>query len=115
LLSCSSSTVVTRQIDCALLFAALGDTTRLRLVSRLCNDGPMCITSLATDTNITRQAVTKHLKVLEEAGLLHSSRKGRESIWQLDRERVEEAQHYLGMISTQWGDALTRLRSFVEE
>ena len=115
MLSRSSSTLVTTQIDCALLFAALGDTTRLRLVSRLCNDGPMCITSLAADSNVTRQAVTKHLKVLEEAGLLHSTRKGRESIWQLDRERVEEARHYLGVISTQWDNALTHLRSFVED
>lgn len=110
-----SFAIQAEQKDCAILFAALGDETRLRIVSRLCNDGPMSITHLGAGFNITRQAVSKHLRVLEEAGLLHSTRQGRESVWQLDQKRLEEAQFYLGLISTQWDNALSRLRAFVED
>jgi DNA-binding transcriptional ArsR family regulator len=97
------------------LFAALGDKTRLRLVSRLCDDGPMSITRLTSGSNVTRQAITKHLHVMEEAGLARSTRHGRESIWQLDQRRLEDARHYLDLISKQWDDALGRLREFVED
>jgi DNA-binding transcriptional ArsR family regulator len=97
------------------IFAALGDETRLRLVSRLCDDGPMSITSLAAGSNVTRQAITKHLHVMEAAGLLRSMRHGRESVWQLDQRRLKDAQHYLALISKQWDEALVRLRKFVED
>jgi DNA-binding transcriptional ArsR family regulator len=97
------------------LFAALGDETRLGLISRLCNDGPLSITRLTTGSNVTRQAITKHLHVLEGAGLVHSARLGRESVWQLDQQRLEDARHYLELISQQWDNALGRLRQFVEE
>jgi DNA-binding transcriptional ArsR family regulator len=97
------------------LFAALGDKTRLLLVSRLCGDGPMSIRGLTTGSQITRQAVTKHLRVLEGAGLVRSKRRGRERIWQLEQNRLEEARLYLENISAQWDDALGRLRSLVEE
>jgi DNA-binding transcriptional ArsR family regulator len=96
------------------LFAALGDQTRLRLVSRLCDGGPMSITRLTAGSRITRQAVTKHLRVMEEAGLVRSARHGRESVWQLETRRLEEARGYLDSISKQWDDALGRLRAFVE-
>jgi DNA-binding transcriptional ArsR family regulator len=99
----------------ASLFAALGDKTRLRLVSRLCDDGPMSITRLTTGSRVTRQAITKHLRVMEGAGLVRSSRHGRESVWQLDRQRLEDAHRYLDLISKQWDDALGRLRELVEE
>jgi DNA-binding transcriptional ArsR family regulator len=98
----------------ASLFAALGDERRLRIVGRLCDDGPASITRLTTGSRITRQAVTKHLHVMEGAGLVHSARQGREIIWHLNRGRLEEARHYLDVISTQWDDALGRLRKFVE-
>ena len=98
----------------ALLFAALGDSTRLRLVSRLSNDGPSSITRLTAGSRVTRQAISKHLRVMEGAGLVHSERKGRESLWQLDQRRLEEARRYLGLISKQWDNALNRLRDFVE-
>ena len=98
----------------ALLFAALGEETRLRIVSRLC-DGPMSISKLTTGSRITRQAITKHLRVLEEAHLVHSTRRGRERILQLDRRRLEDARGYLDMISKQWDSALNRLRDFVEK
>jgi DNA-binding transcriptional ArsR family regulator len=98
----------------ALLFAALGDRTRLRLIARLCDAGPMSITSLTFGSRVTRQAVTKHLRVLEGAGLVRSRRRGRERIWQLDERRIEEARRYLAAISAEWDDALGRLRKLVE-
>ena len=99
----------------ALLFGALGDKTRLRLVSRLCDDGPMSITRLTAGSKVTRQAITKHLRVMEEACLVHSTRHGRESVWQLDQQRLEAARRYLDLISKQWDDTLGRLREFVED
>src|ERR1700682_4421512 len=97
------------------LFAALGDETRLGLVSRLCDGGPMSITRLTEGSKITRQAITKHLRVMEESGLVRSRRRGRASVWQLDRRRLEDARRYLDMISKQWDAALLRLREFVED
>jgi len=97
------------------LFAALGDKTRLRLVSRLCDDGPMSIARLTAGSHVTRQAISKHLRVMKEAGLVRNKRHGRESVWQLDQRRLEDARHYLDLISKQWDDALGRLREFVED
>ncbi len=96
------------------LFAALGDETRLRLVARLCDEGPLSIARLTAGSKITRQAVTKHLHVMEESGLVRSRHRGRESVWQLDQRRLEEARRYLDIISSQWDAALLRLREFVE-
>lgn len=64
---------------------------------------------------MTRQAVTKHLRVMEKSGLVRCTRRGRESIWQLDQVRMDEVRSYLDLISQQWDDALKRLRSFIEE
>ena len=75
----------------------------------------MSITGLARGAKVTRQAITKHLRVMEEAGLVHCRRRGRESVWQLDRQPLEEARQYLDQISQQWDGALARLREFVEE
>ena len=99
----------------AALFAALGDETRLRLVARLCEGGPMSISRLTAGSRVTRQAIAKHLHVMERASLVRGSRHGRESVWQVDRQRLDEARHYLELISKQWDDALARLRRFVEE
>ncbi len=99
----------------ALLFAALGDESRLRLVARLCDEGPMSITRLTEGSDVTRQAITKHLRVMHEAGLVHESRKGRESVWRLEPRRLEEARGYLDQISKQWDAALGRLKAFVED
>jgi DNA-binding transcriptional ArsR family regulator len=99
----------------ALLFAALGDETRLTLVARLCDYGPMSIARLTDGSSVSRQGITKHLRVMEEAGLVRSRRHGRESVWQLEPRRLGEARHYLELISKQWDDALGRLRKFVEE
>lgn len=97
------------------VFAALGDETRLRLVFRLCDGGPASITRLAAGFGITRQAITKHLRVMQHSGLVRSTRHGRESIWQLDQRRLEDVRRYLDLISKQWDDALARLRHFVED
>jgi len=99
----------------ALLFAALGDSSRLWLVSRLCRNGPLSIARLAAGAGITRQAVSKHLRRMEQAGLVLSRRRGRERVWQLDERRFEDARRYLAEISAQWDAALEKLRAFVEE
>ena len=99
----------------AAVFAALGDETRLRLVSRLCNDGPMSVANLTQGTTITRQAITKHLRVMQHAGLVRNKKQGRESCWELDRRRLEEVRRNLALISKQWDNALDRLRRFVED
>jgi DNA-binding transcriptional ArsR family regulator len=97
------------------VFAALGDETRLRLVARLCDDGPQSIARLTDGSGVTRQAVTKHLRVLADAGLVKGSRDGRESLWELEPARLEDARRYLDVISKRWDEAILRLRSFVEE
>lgn len=97
----------------AALFAALGDQTRLRIVARLA-DGPQSIAKLTVGSTITRQAITKHLRVLARARVVHGARHGREMLWQLDCRRLEEARDYLDQISKQWDRALARLRDFVE-
>jgi DNA-binding transcriptional ArsR family regulator len=99
----------------ASIFAALGDETRLRLVLRLCDGGPMSISRLTAGTRVTRQAISKHLRVMEGAGLVRSTRRGRERFWQLEQRRLAEARHYLEVISKQWDAALGRLKKFVEE
>jgi DNA-binding transcriptional ArsR family regulator len=109
-----SASALARPKGSAPLFAALGDKTRLRLVSRLSGDGPMSISRLTAGSHVTRQAITKHLHVMERAGLAHSVRHGRESLWQLDQRRLEDARRYLDLISKQWDDALGRLRDLVE-
>jgi DNA-binding transcriptional ArsR family regulator len=98
----------------AALFGALGDETRLLVVSRLCGGGPMSITRLTAGSRVTRQAISKHLGVLEKAGIVQSTRRGRERLWQLERRRVEEARQYLALISKQWDEALERLKAAVE-
>jgi DNA-binding transcriptional ArsR family regulator len=97
------------------LFAALGDETRLRLVSRLAGGGPMSITRLTEGADVTRQAISKHLRVMEDAGLVRASKQGRESVWELSPARLGDARGYLEQISKQWDDALDRLKKLVEE
>jgi DNA-binding transcriptional ArsR family regulator len=97
------------------VFAALGDETRLLLISRLSNDGPMSITRLTRGTRVTRQAISKHLEVMREVGLVRKIKRGRERIWQLEQRRLKEARHSLELISKQWDEALGRLKKFLEE
>lgn len=113
-MSARSKPIVT-STNSAHIFAALGDATRLRLVHHLCKDGPTSITRLAAGAKITRQAITKHLHVMQHAGLARSRRRGRESLWQLNERRLQEARYYLDQISKQWDDALGKLQKFVED
>ncbi len=101
--------------ESAPLFAALGDETRLRLVSRLCASGPLSIARLTEGTDVTRQAITKHLRTMEDAGLVRATRKGRESVWEIESRRLDDARRCLDIISAQWDEVLGRLKAFVEE
>ena len=96
------------------VFAALGDATRLQLVDRLANGAPMPIVQLAEGLGISHQGVTKHLKVLEAAGLIEARRVGRERQYQCRSGAMHEAQAYLDQVAAQWDDALLRLKAFVE-
>lgn len=101
--------------DAAPVFAALGDPTRLHIVARLCASGPQSIVRLTDGTQVTRQAITKHLHALARAGLVRGSRDGREQIWEIQPQRLADATRYLEQISTQWDQAIARLRALVEE
>jgi DNA-binding transcriptional ArsR family regulator len=96
------------------IFAALGDKTRLDLVARLCSGGPLSIARLTAGADITRQAITKHLNILADAGLVHDIRVGRERLWEVETRQLEEARRCLERISSQWDDALARLKLAVE-
>ena len=100
--------------NAAPVFAALGDETRLRLVAVLCAGGAMSISQLTSGTQITRQAVTKHLHVLADAGLVRDVKSGRERLWEFELEKLEEARHSLEMIAQQWDQALLQLKRAVE-
>jgi DNA-binding transcriptional ArsR family regulator len=98
----------------AAIFAALGDQTRLALIARLSDDGPQSIASLAADFDISRQAISKHLRVMSDAGLARCGRKGREAVWQLKQGGLADAERYLRAIARDWDDKLRRLKVLVE-
>lgn len=100
--------------DLAPLFAALGDGTRLALLVTLCGGGPLSISRLSEHFAVSRQAVTKHLDVLADAGLVRSHRVGRERIWEFEPRRLADAHDYLEQLSRRWDDTLGRLKAFVE-
>ena len=97
-----------------MLFAALGDRTRLHLVAVLCAGGAFSIADLTAGTELTRQAVTKHLEVLADAGLVRDLRVGRERRWQLAAERLGDARRSLDAYAARWERALGRLKSSLE-
>ncbi|HEU4620098.1 MAG TPA: metalloregulator ArsR/SmtB family transcription factor [Gammaproteobacteria bacterium] len=97
------------------VFAALGDDTRLLIIAALCAGGALSIAQLTAGTSITRQAVTKHLQVLAEAGLVRDVRRGRERLWEFDPTKLDEARRSLEAISQQWDQALARLKAYVED
>jgi DNA-binding transcriptional ArsR family regulator len=98
----------------AIVFAALGDETRLTVLAKLLSGEPQSIARLTEGTRLTRQAVTKHLHVLEGAGVVRSTRAGREALFELQPRPIEDARAYLDGIAQQWDDALNRLKLFVE-
>jgi len=97
------------------VFAALGDETRMRLIAALCAGGAMSITALTEGSGITRQAVTKHLHVLAESGLVRDVKVGRERLWEFDPVQLDVARRYLDLVSRGWDEALDRLKAAVEE
>jgi DNA-binding transcriptional ArsR family regulator len=97
------------------VFAALGDETRLLLLARLCEQAPCSISQLAEGSPITRQAITKHLRVLENAGLVRGEMSGRECLFEIEPKPLEEVRDYLKRVSQQWDEALARLKTFVEK
>ncbi len=101
--------------DAAPVFAALGDETRLGLVARLSAGERVSITRLTAGTDVTRQAVTRHLEVLEDAGLVRATRRGRERLWELEPKRIELARRSLEEISRWWDEKLAALKAKVEE
>ncbi|HMK29467.1 MAG TPA: metalloregulator ArsR/SmtB family transcription factor [Terriglobales bacterium] len=96
------------------LFAALGDETRLSLIAKLCRGRPYSISQLTEGSKLTRQAITKHLRVLEGVGIVHSVRAGRQSLFEFNPKPIDEIKEYLDLVSAQWDQALSRLKAFVE-
>ncbi len=97
------------------LFAALGDPHRVQLIYRLSTEGPASISQLSDGAKITRQAVTKHLKMLGKSGMVRNTQHGREVRWEVEPKGLGDAQHYLGLISEQWDQTIDRLQKFVED
>jgi DNA-binding transcriptional ArsR family regulator len=96
------------------IFAALGDEMRLRLIAALCVGGAMSITQLTHGTDISRQAITKHLGVLAAAGLVRDVKVGRERLWEFEPTQLDEARRSLELIGRQWEHALAKLKFAVE-
>lgn len=97
------------------IFAALGDETRMRIIAVLCAGGALSITQLTDGADITRQAVTKHLQVLAQAGLVRDVKVGRERLWEFEPTQLDTARRALDEIAQQWDRALGRLKRLVEE
>jgi DNA-binding transcriptional ArsR family regulator len=109
------NTSVARLPNAATVFAALGDPVRLAIIARLCGDGPLPTIQLKHGTSLSRQAVTKHLRVLEDSGLVRSDRVGRDRSWRIEKGQLAKTGAYLEQISARWDARLERLRSFVED
>lgn len=114
-MSKSNSTALKVTEKQARVFAALGDVTRLQLVKKLTDLEGHSISDLSTGAKITRQAVTKHLTVLEDVGLVSREWRGRECLFSLEPEPLKTMQDYLAVIAAQWDDALAHLKRFVED
>ncbi|HYK11993.1 MAG TPA: helix-turn-helix domain-containing protein [Gemmatimonadales bacterium] len=114
-MSRSGTAAQLKETEAVPVFAALADATRLRLLRRLSSEGSLSITRLSEQEDVTRQAITRHLYALGEAGLVRHKRKGREQIWDLDMKRLEKAKAYLDQVAAQWDAAAARLKAFVEE
>jgi|SRR5215472_4084472 len=99
----------------ARVFAALGDETRLALVAKLSGGYPCSISHSAKGSNLTRQGITKNLRLLESVGIVHSVHAGRESLFEFDPTPIEGMREYLDFVSEQWDHALARLKSFIED
>jgi DNA-binding transcriptional ArsR family regulator len=97
------------------LFDALGDPNRLRIIVRLCDVGPCSTSQLTEVIPATRQAASKHLQMLQAAGLVTSSRRGRQRVWTVQTEPLAQASDYLTQLSRRWDAAVDRLRAYLED
>lgn len=97
------------------VFAALGDETRLQIVEKLSSGRAMSISQLTSGSELTRQAITKHLRVLADSGLVSDTKVGRERLWQCELSRLEEVRRSLDHITRQWDHALLKLKMAVED
>src|SRR5690349_12063332 len=97
------------------VFFALGDGTRLSLVKKLSGGGASSATVLSEGAKVTRQAIVKHLQVLEGAGLVTHEKHGREVLYALERRQLDEARAFLDSVSASWDRAIERLRRMVED
>lgn len=109
------SRAATKRRVTAPVFAALGDGTRLWLLAKLSRGERFSISQLTAGSALTRQAITKHLRILERAKIVRCTRSGRESLFQFNPEPIDEMKVYLDQVSQQWDHALARLKSFVED
>jgi DNA-binding transcriptional ArsR family regulator len=109
-----SSSAAVRIEKQAHIFAALGDPTRLSLVAKLIDGKPHSISTLTSGTKVTRQAITKHLAVLQNVGLVTSIKEGRESLYELDTKPLEDLRKYLDVIAEEWDQSLQSLKAFIE-
>ena len=97
------------------IFFALGDATRLEIVEILASNGGMCIADIADEFDLSRQAITRHLEVLCDAGLLHDRRHGRERYFDLQSDAFESMRSWLSHYDRFWSDKLGDLKSMIEE
>lgn len=104
-----------RLTHAAVLFAALGDPTRLALLRQLSTGGPASVSMLADRfPAVTRQAVSKHLHVLSSAGVIDGTFQGREHVWSVNPDRLDDGRRHIELIAKRWDDALDRLKAYVE-
>ncbi len=113
--SSAQARIARQSANAATVFAALGDPTRLALVARLCDGSRRSIAQLCDGQSLTRQAISKHLRVLEGARVVRSERAGRESLFVLNPKPIEDIRSYIELVSSQWDTALSRLKAFVEK
>jgi DNA-binding transcriptional ArsR family regulator len=97
------------------VFDALGDPHRLRIVISLCDTGPSSTSTVTQSIPVTRQAAAKHLTVLEAAGVVVSTKRGRERIWTVQTDVLLGASRHLDRLSAQWDTRIARLRALVED
>ena len=115
-MAASAQARIARQsADAAVVFAALGDPTRLALVARLCDGSRRSIAQLSDGHTLTRQAISKHLRVLENARIVRSERAGRESLFVLNPKPIEDIRGFVELVSSQWDTTLSRLKALVEK
>ncbi|HEX2734811.1 MAG TPA: metalloregulator ArsR/SmtB family transcription factor [Polyangiaceae bacterium] len=104
-----------RELAQAKIFFALGDVTRLSVLRNISSKGALSASALAVGSHVSRQAIAKHLRVLERARLVGHEKRGREVLYALRPERFDDVRAFLDAVSARWDRALERLRSSLEE